>query len=198
MVAGELDTPRLDLIQAQQPRLVVVPHALGVVVDDDLDEGQLVLHLQDLVDLLLVLAHDHPGFRVIDDVVDLRGDSILVDGHGHATEGLRRDHGPVELGAVVADDGDLVTAAEAEAGEAEGDAPHVLDVILPRMCLPDPELLLADGHGRSEALGIVERELREGAEAGGRHQECVIRRVGWLAHSHCLRPRAFARITWDP
>src|SRR5947199_23327 len=80
-------------------------------------------------------------------------------------EGLRRDHGPVELGAVVADDGDLVTAAEAEAGEAEGDAPHVLDVILPRMCLPDPELLLADGHGRSEALGIVERELREGVEA---------------------------------
>src|SRR5229473_1801077 len=58
MIAGELDTPRLDLIQAHQPRMVVVPHALGVVVDDDLDEGQLVLHLQNLVDLLLVLADE--------------------------------------------------------------------------------------------------------------------------------------------
>src|ERR1700682_5101260 len=105
----------------------------------------------------------------------LRGDPVLIDGHGHATEGLGRHHGPVELGAVVADDGELVSAAGAETGEAERDAPHVVEVVLPRMRLPDSELLLSDGHGRTETLGIIERELRKGIAAGSEHQEWVIR-----------------------
>ena len=155
MTGREGRPPLLDPLEAQEKGIVVVPHALGIVVDHHLDEGQLVLHLEDLVDLLLVLADDHAGLRVVDHVVHLGRDGILVDGHGDAAEGLGGEHGPVELRAIVADDGDLVPAPETQAGQTQGDPLDVGSVVLPGVGLPDSEFLLADGH----AMGAPSRSL---------------------------------------
>ena len=186
----ELGAQLLDPFEAHEEGVVVVPHALRVVVDDHLDRGQLVLHLEDLVDLLLVLADDHAGLGVVDDVVHLRGDGVLVDGHGRPAQGLGRHHGPVELRAVVADDGDLVAAAEAQAGETQGDALDVVGVLAPRVGLPDPEFLLADGGAAvAPALGLGEQELRQGLGRGLHHAV--------VAQSGRRRPRPAARAAWS-
>jgi hypothetical protein len=106
-----------------------------------------------------------------EDVLHLLLDGVLVQRHRHAPERLGGEHGPVELRPVVADDGDLVAATEAEGGEAEGDEPALLEIFAPGGGLPDPEVLLAHGDFRAETLRVDAGELREGV------LRCVLRQV---------------------
>ena len=80
---------------------------------------QLRLQGQDLVDLLLVLGDDDPDLGVVKHIGQLGGDRILVDRHRDAAEALRRELGPIEPRAVVADHRQLVAAAKAMRGKAE-------------------------------------------------------------------------------
>src|SRR5207247_10445090 len=90
----------------------------------------------------------------------------LVDRARHAAEGLGGHHGPVELRAVVADDGGLVAPGEAERREAEGDQPSLVEVVAPGVGLPDPVVFLTDCDPGSEALGVVSDELRKRVTVG--------------------------------
>src|SRR5206468_11569659 len=68
---------------------------------------------------------------------------------------------PVELRAVVADDGGLIAPGEAERREAEGDQPRLVEVVAPGVGLPDPVVFLADCDPAPEALGVLSDELRK-------------------------------------
>ena len=166
MAERELLAALLQLGQRQQVRLGIRAQAAGVVVDHVLQARALGLDVQELVDLLLVLDHGEPRLRVIGDVGQLLLDRVLVERHRHAAEGLRGRHGPVELGPVVADDRRLVPAGEPEGSQPERDATGALEVLAPRVGLPDAEVLLADGDPVRPPLGVGADELRERVESG--------------------------------
>ncbi len=102
-----------------------------IVVDDVLEAGALRAHVQELVHLLLVLDHREPRLGVVHDELHLLLDRVLVQRHRHSAERLRRQHRPVERGAIVADDRGLVAAGEAERGEAERDQARLREVLTP-------------------------------------------------------------------
>jgi hypothetical protein len=114
-----------------------------------------------LVDLFLVLDDGKAGLGVAEDVLHLFFDGVLIERHRHAAQRLRGEDGPVELRAVVADDGDLVAAPKAEGGEAESDEPALLEVLAPRGRLPDAEVLLAHGNLAGQTLRVGAGKLRE-------------------------------------
>src|SRR2546429_654968 len=122
-------------------------HAIG--------SAALGLDVQQFVALVLVLDHREPGLRVVEDVLHLLLDRVLADRDRHAAEGLGGHDGPVELRAVVADDGGLVAPGEAERREAEGDQPSLVEVVAPGVGLPDPVVFLTDCDPGCEALGVV-------------------------------------------
>ena len=162
----ELLAALLQLGQAQEAGLLVLPQAPGIVVDDVLEPGALRAHVQELVHLLLVLDHREPRLRVVHDVLHLLLDRVLVERHGHAAEGLGGQHRPVERRPIVADDGGLVAAREAERGQPERDQARLGEVLAPGIRLPDPQVLLADRDLVAEAARVVRDELGEGVERG--------------------------------
>ena len=118
-------------------------------------------HAQELVDLLLILDDGEPRLGVLDDVLHLALDRILIDRHRDAAQRLRGHHRPVELRPVVADDRDPIAAREAEGGEAERDVTRLLEILRPRVRLPDPEVFLADRNLIGETPRVVPNELRK-------------------------------------
>jgi hypothetical protein len=141
----ELPSGLLQLLERHEEGLAVRAQAARVVVHDRLEPRAPRAHVQELVDLLLVLDDREAGLRVVEDVFHLLLDPVLVERHRHAAERLGGEHRPVELRAVVADDGDLVAATEAEGREPQGDQACVLEVVAPGVGLPDPVVLLPDG-----------------------------------------------------
>ena len=69
---------------------VIAAQAARVVVDDRFHFRQAPDHLQDLVDLLLVLGHDHLRIAMVDDVGDLVEVRVLVEADGGGADRLRR------------------------------------------------------------------------------------------------------------
>ena len=123
-----------------------MPHPLGVIVDDILNLGELLPHLQDFIDLLLIFRQDQLGVGVIDDILNFRGDSVLINRHRHATESFGCHQRPVQLRAIVTDDGKLIIALKAEVGEAESEIPDLRQVFGPAVGLPDAIRFLPHGH----------------------------------------------------
>jgi len=162
-VAGVIDLElpaELDeLGEAREPRLAVAAHPARILVDHVLQVPAARAHAEQLVDLLLVLDDGEPRLGVVDDVLHLALDGVLIDGHRHAAQCLRGHHRPVELRPVVADDCDAVAAREAERGQAERDQSRLLEVLRPRVRLPDPQVLLADRHLVGQAPSVVTDEL---------------------------------------
>ena len=138
-----------------------MPETAGILVEDASEMRQAILDADQLVDLFLILGHGEARLRVIEDEQHLLGDRVLVDRHRHGAEALGRQHRPVELRPVVADDGDLVAALHAECCEATGNRPHSGRRLGPAMGLPDAEFLLA--HRRPVAVQprVVQHELRK-------------------------------------
>ena len=149
MAGLELLPELLQLGEAHQARIAVAAHPAWIVVDDVLKARTSRLHVEELVDLLLVLDDGEPGLGVIDDELDLLLDGVLVDGYRDAAQSLGRHDRPVELRSVVADDGDPVAAREPER---------------PRVRLPDPQVLLSDRDLVGTAAGVEPDELGKGVE----------------------------------
>jgi hypothetical protein len=133
-----------------------------VVVEDGDDLGKPVDHLQDLVDLLLVLRDHHLGVAVIDDVGDLVEVGILVDAHRGRARRLRGQLGADPGRPVVAEDGHLVAASDAQLHEAQRKVAHVREVSGPARRMPDAEPLLAQGRALAVGRGVAQQELGEG------------------------------------
>ena len=88
MLGAEPASGLLDVFVGLQPFVLVPEHAARIVVDDDAQGRQLRAQPHDLVDLLLVLRHDHADLGVVPDEGKLLGDGVLVHGHGHAAQAL--------------------------------------------------------------------------------------------------------------
>ena len=170
----ELVAGLAQLGQAHEAGLAVGAQAPRIVVHDRLEPRAAGAQCEELVDLLLVLDDREARLRVVDDVFHLLLAGVLVERHRNAAERLRGEHRPVELGAVVTDDGDLVAAAKAQRGEAQRDRARLGEIIAPRGRLPDAVVLLANGHAVRHPSRVGAGELRKGVVLARR---CVRRQV---------------------
>ena len=158
---GELAPERLHVGERLEPVVLVMQHAARIVVDDDAQRGQLLAQGEHLVDLLLVLGHDHRDVGVIPDERELTGDGVLVDGHRGAPKALRGHLRPVESRSVVADDGEPITPLEAERREPEREIADLGMIVRPRVRLPDSTVLLANGGARRKVAGVAQHQARQ-------------------------------------
>src|SRR5215813_1697776 len=127
---------------------LLVPESVEAVhvVHDDLHELWAArAHLEDLVELLLVLREEEARAAVVDDVFDLARRVRGVDAVGDAASAQRAHVRVDPLRAVVGHDGDDVAGTEAEGDQAKGDVAHPLSVLAPAYGAPDAEMFLAHG-----------------------------------------------------
>jgi hypothetical protein len=167
----------LHLVETREIGLVVVAQAAALVVQDLLEPRAARLDLDQLVDLLLVLRHGEPRLAMVEHELHLGGNGVLVDRQRDRADRLGGDHRPVEPRAIVADDGELVAAPEAERGEAGGKRAHFVARLAPGPALPDAVLLLAHRRPAAEARRVLVEQLRKGV--GARHRilpEAVVQR----------------------
>jgi hypothetical protein len=173
---------RFDLEERQQPRLVATLEPARIVMDDVGQKGQPPAHAEQLVDLLLVLGHDHVHARQSEHVHDLVADAGRVDADHQGTQALRGELGDQPLGAVVADHAHHVAALDAQRGEASSKIFDASGVFAPAQALPDAVALLR----QRDRVG-VRRGMRE-QEAGQRHDFGLVRRRPAPEHDPaCLR-----------
>jgi hypothetical protein len=149
-----------------------VAQAARVVVEDVLQVGALRHVLEQLVDLLLVLDDGELDAGILQHEDHLGRHGILVHRNGHAAQALRGIHRPVQAGTVVADDGQVVAALEAQLGEAAGHGAHFLGHLRPGPGLPDAHVLLARRRMVRPHLGVMFQKARKRAE---RRQSNVVR-----------------------
>jgi len=123
---------------------------------------QALLHLDQLVDLFLIGDHGEARAAVVHDVGHLLGARVLIERHGHRAHRLRRDHRPVEIGTVAADDGDEITLRHAEVQEPERDRLDLARGLGPGPALPDPEFLFAIGRLVADAGDVLCEKRRNG------------------------------------
>ncbi len=114
-----------------QKVLIVVTHATLVFKDDLLKIRAAILDLEQLVDLLLILADSETHLGVIDHELQLLGDPVLVHGYRHPAERLGGAHGGVKTRTVVTDDGYLVAALKSELGEPAGEILNAFGELVP-------------------------------------------------------------------
>ena len=116
------------------------------VEDEDLANVRAALaHLEELVELLVVLDEQEARAAVVQDVLDLLGGVGRIDAVGDAA-GAHGAHVGVEpFGHRLGEDRDDLAALQPERDEAHADPPRALAVLAPRRGAPDAEVLLAEG-----------------------------------------------------
>ena len=134
-------------LERQQRRLPVVAQAARVVEDDSLQQRMRLRHLQHLVGLLLVLDQGEGDLGVLEHVDQFVGDRILVERHRYPADRLGRDHCRVKPRPVLADQRQMLAAAEALGEQSRGDRLDFVAKLAPAGCLPDAEVLLAQCRG---------------------------------------------------
>ncbi len=107
---------RKKLVETVQAGLVVVTQTARVVVNDVSEFGTLIHDLQQFIDLLLVFDDGNVNAGILQHESHFLSHGILVHRHGNPAEHLGGAHRPVQARAVVADDGDSVSALEAQLG----------------------------------------------------------------------------------
>jgi hypothetical protein len=129
-------------------------HAARIVVEDVRRQGHWSLISSILSTCSWSSTMAKADFAVGEDEGHFAGDRILVQGHRHAAQHLRRAHRPVQARPVVADDRQVVAALEAEFGQAAGHGAHFLRHLAPVPGLPDAEIFLP-GRRTVAARGCV-------------------------------------------
>jgi hypothetical protein len=145
----------LHIAERVQLRVVVFPEPARILVDDVFDLVHAFLHLDDLVHLLLVAGDDEARAAMLQHIGHLFGDGVLVERHGDRADLLRRDHRPVERGAVASDDRDMVAALDAQREESDGDRLDFLGGFRPGPGLPDAVFLFAIGRLGAELRHVA-------------------------------------------
>ena len=133
-------------------------------------------HLEELVDLLLVLDDGEGGAGMVEHIGHLVGGGVGIDRHRHRAAHLARDHRPVELRAVLADDRHPLPRLEPEAHQPHGQRPGLLAQLRPGPGLPDAVHLLARGRAAAADAGVVVEELRKRVERAVRRGRSAHRR----------------------
>ena len=157
----------LNLVDADQEILGVVPHAFGIVPDDSFHLGAGIPDGEGLVHFLLRLAHEEFCIRVVDDVFDLLHHAVLKEPNSHAAGAKGGHFRPEPFRPIVTDHGHLVSPLETEAHHAQTEILDVFIVVLPGVGKPDAELLLPHGHFLVAVFSaLAEKEFRYGEILG--------------------------------
>ena len=135
--------------------MVVFAEPARVEIDDLFQAWCLAAHLQEFVHLLLVFDHGKSRAAVLQHIRHLLGHAVLIERNRNSTAGLARDHGPIKMRAVVADDRDVVAFPKTELDHAQGKLVDLVADLCPRPALPDAELLLAACGGVAEFTRIT-------------------------------------------
>jgi hypothetical protein len=161
-----LGAERAQRFQRHHLRVLEVAQPFHVEDDDLAQRGQPLAHLEDLVELLLVL-HEHEHRRgVAEQVLGLRRGVGRVDAVGdpaRAEDAQVGEH-PVAIG-IGLDRGDLA-GLQAERGEAHADLARRAPELLPGERAPDAEVLLAQDHLRAARANAVPEQARHAAVPG--------------------------------
>ena len=153
----------LNLLEIHQHGVVVLPHAAGVPIDDLPEIGDLVANLDDLVHLLLVLAHDIDRVRILEDVLNLRRGHVRIEADDLGPRRQGRVLGPEKLGLVFTADTDRLGRAGAPTPvRAVMKIPNVIPDLLPGQGLPDTVVLA----GHEDFVGILPGPLFEQGRQG--------------------------------
>ena len=159
VVAGaqlEEGLERHHLIVAEVVEAVHVEH-------EDLHElGTAGPHLEDLIELLLVLRKEEAGAAVVDDVLDLPRRVGGVDAVGDPAARDGAEIGVEPLRAVVGHDGHHVARTQPESDQPEGDVADPFAVLAPGDGAPDAQGLLAHGHLLPTLLHYLAKEPGQG------------------------------------
>ncbi len=155
--AAELLQPGIG----SQLRLPIIPHAAFIVEHDVRNASQRLLDLEQFVDLLLVLDHGEVDLGIFQYVSHVGRRRILIQGHRHAAQALRRRHRPVQARPVVADHRQVHAAPEAEGGQATGKRAHLIVDGGPARGLPDAQVLFAEGRMIRARLRMLQQQARE-------------------------------------
>ena len=178
--------------RAAGPELVEREGGLGPVarVHDDqvLEGGEAVADLEDLGQLLGVLADDGHGLRVAHDPGALLGGVGLVDRHHDAAGGGDGEVDVRPLGPGVGEDADAVAGRDAEIDEAAADLGDDRADLGEGDVVPRAIVLVAHGDGVGMDLGRAGGEISDRLRAGRRD----VGRGG--ASLHANPPRARRRI----
>ena len=158
-------------LPGDQPGIVVIGHAAFVMVDDQPQVR--ALELEQLVDLLLVLAQHGGHTGGVTQVASLGRQHILVDAERHAAERLGRKLAPDPVRPVAADQGHALAATHAQRLQSERNEPDLVTTLGPGVDAPDAELFFphrdfAGPVGRivQEPLGRVSRNPATGSDIG--------------------------------
>ncbi|KAF1055985.1 MAG: hypothetical protein GAK34_00449 [Delftia tsuruhatensis] len=163
--AGGLGAQALDLVEggdqgAQLGRKAA--QALGLHDDDFLQLRQLGQGGQQLVGLLLVLAHHDGDVRVSGHVGDLGRGTGGVDAHGDGADQARAHLGQHPLDAVLGDHAHVAAWRQAQLRQAQPEVAGTLVVARPAGGLPDAEVLLPYGHAPGIAARAFGQHLGQG------------------------------------
>ncbi len=155
-------------VPGDQAWILVLPHAAIVTVDDQARPAG--TQLEQLVDLLLVLAQDDPDVRRLQQVAGLGGQHVLVDAQRQATQGLGGKLAPDPVRPVAADQAHHLATPQPKLGQAQRHEPHLVAILRPGELVPDAELLLAHGHFAGPVRGIVQEQLGQRVQVGEHRQ----------------------------
>ena len=158
---AKLAAALLDVLEADQERISVMPQALRVVVDDPVDFWQALLDFQYLIDLFLILCEHDGGIGMINHILQFSTDGVLIERYRSPSHDLGRHHGPIDLRPVITQDGELIVGLESQGHQSERQVSHFLLVLRPGPLLPDALFLLPDCHLPWALTRVPHEKLRK-------------------------------------
>ena len=150
---------RHKLVERHDQRVAEVGQAFHVEDEDLGDRRAALAHLDELVELLVVLDEQEARAAVVQDVVDLLGRIGRIDAVADAA-GAHGAHVGVEpFGHRLGQDRHDLAALQAELDQAHARPARALAVVAPRGGAPDAELLLAEGGAAVARLDLMPEQL---------------------------------------
>ncbi len=163
----------LNILHRMQPRMVVFPQAARIKIDHVVDDLDPFLHLENLVDLLLIGGHNEPCAAILQHIGHLFGHRVLIQRHRDSADLLCCHHGPVKRRTVAPDDRNVIALFNAQRQQPQRNRTDFLRGRDPAPALPDPEFLLTIRRVRPEFPGIPRQQGRNRVQrAVGRRLVC--------------------------
>ena len=140
-------TELFQLCGADQTGFFVFAQTAWVVVNDVGDAGHGLAHFQQFVHLFLVFGKSEVDVGILHHKRHFLGHRILVQRNGHGPQALHGRKAHVNVGAVVADEGQVLPPGQPQRRQATSQVAHVAGDIGPGPSLPNTELFFTQGRG---------------------------------------------------
>ena len=169
-----------------------IPH------DDELELGEVALHLEELLDLVAPFDERDTHVRVIQEIRELPGRERRIRADRDERRELPAHVADAPLGARAADDADLVAGREASLREERGERDRALAKLLPRGGKPHAVFLGLPRHLARRRAGAAQEEVWERLRLLGERDGRIGRRNDAIEHDdEPPGERAHARMKRD-